>query len=84
MELLRSGPTFRVAYDAAFRYPTARRLTLVPVPSLLTVVAADPLAGAADEASRLLPTLQRANIDGYGPDHVDAMVAVITKFLDSI
>ncbi len=83
MELLRSGPSFRVAYDAAFRYPTARRLPLITVPTLLTVVAADPLAGAADEASRLLPTLRRATIGGYGPDHVDASVGVITDFLNS-
>ena len=83
MELLRSGPSFRVAYDAAFRYPTARRLPLVTVPTLLTVIAVDPLAGAADEVARLLPTLQRAGIGGYGPDHLNASVAVITDFLDA-
>ena len=82
MELLRSGPTFRTAYDAAFRYPTAARLPLLTVPALLTVLASDPLAGAADEACRLLPSLQRVSIGGYGPDDVDASVRVITDFLD--
>ena len=41
---------------------------------------ADPLAGAADEACRLLPSLQRASIDGYGPDCLDESVGVITGF----
>ncbi len=82
MELLRSGPTFRTAYDAAFRYPTAMRLPLLTVPSLLTVFAADPLAGAADEACRLLPALQRASIGGYGPDELEASVDTIIGFLN--
>ncbi len=83
MELLRSGPTFRTAYDAAFRYPTTARLPLLTVPAMLTVFPADPLAGAADEACRLLPSLQRADIGGYGPDQLDASVGVITGFLDA-
>ena len=83
MELLRSGPTFRTAYDAAFRYPTSARLPLLTVAALLTVFAADPLASAADEALRLLPSLQLASIGGYGPDHLDASVGVITDFLDA-
>lgn len=82
MEMLRSGPTFRTAYDAAFRYPTPARLPLLTVPSLLTVFASDPLAGAADAACRILPGLKRAEINGYGPDHVDASVATVTHFLD--
>jgi pimeloyl-ACP methyl ester carboxylesterase len=83
MELLRSGPTFRVAYDAAFRYPTVARLPLVTVPTMLTVNPADPLAGAADQAGTLLPSLRRTTIGGYGPDDLDASVAAITDFLDS-
>ncbi len=82
MELLRSGPTFRTAYDAAFRYPTTARLPLLTVPALLTLFGDDPLAGAADEACRLLPSLRRASIGGYGPDQLDASVRVITDFLD--
>ena len=83
MEMLRSGPSFRTAYDAAFRYPTSARLPLLTVPALLTVMAADPLSGAADEACRLLPALRRADIGGYGPEHLDESVRVITEFLDT-
>ena len=83
MEMLHSGPTFRTAYDAAFRYPTTARLPLLTVPALLTVFAGDPLAAAADEALRLLPSLQRASIGGYGPDHLGVSVGVITDFLDA-
>lgn len=83
MELLRSGPSFRVAYDAAFRYPTAARLPLLSVPTLLTVHGVDPLAGAADEAVRLLPSLRCISIDGYGPDALAASVRTITEFLDA-
>ncbi len=83
MELLRSGPTFRVAYDAAFRYPTAAQLPLVPVPTMLTVLAVDPLAGGADEACRLLPSMQRVTIEGFGPDAFDASVRTMTDFLDA-
>ncbi len=83
MELLRSGPSFRVAYDSAFRYPTADRLPLVTVPTLLTVNPIDPLAGAADAASRALPSIKLAAIGGYGPNDLDASVRVITGFLDS-
>ena len=82
MELLRSGPSFRVAYDAAFRYPTAARLPLLPGPTMLTVQGVDPLAGAAAGAVRLLPSLRCASIDGYGPDAVEASVRTITDFLD--
>ena len=82
MELLRSGPTFRTAYDAAFRYPTTARLPLLTVPVMLTVFAADPLAGAADEACRLLPSMQRASIGGYGLDDIEESVGAITDFLD--
>lgn len=83
MELLRSGPTFRTAYDAAFRYPTTSRLPLLTVPAMLTVFPTDPLAGAVDEACRLLPSLQRASIGGYGPGHLEESVRVITDFLDA-
>ena len=83
MELLRSGPTFRTAYDAAFRYPTTSRLPLLTVPAMLTVFPTDPLAGAIDEACRLLPSLQRASIGGYGPGHLEESVRVITDFLDA-
>ena len=83
MELLRSGPSFRVAYDAAFRYPTAARLPLVSVPTLLTVIGVDPLAAAAREAQRFLPSLRRLDIGGYGPETVAASVAVVTDFLDT-
>ena len=82
MELLRSGPSFRVAYDAAFRYPTAARLPLLPGETMLTVQSVDPLAGAAAEAVRLLPSLRCVSIDGYGPDAVVASVRTITDFLD--
>ena len=44
---------------------------------------ADPLAGAADEACRPLPSLQRASIDGYGPDCLDESFGVITGFLEA-
>ncbi len=83
MELLRSGPTFRTAYDAAFRYPTAARLPLLTLPALLTMFAADPLSGAAGEACRILPTLRTAAINGYGPDHLEASVRTVTEFLDA-
>jgi pimeloyl-ACP methyl ester carboxylesterase len=83
MELLRSGPSFRIAYDSAFRYPTVERLPLVTVPTLLTINPIDPLAGAANAACRALPSMQRATIDGYGPNALDASVSVIARFLDS-
>ena len=83
MEMLRSGPAFRTAYDAAFRYPTSVRLRLLTVPALLTVFAADPLSGAADEACRILPALKRVDIGGYGPADLDASVGVISDFLDA-
>ena len=66
VELLRSGPTFRLAYSAAFRYPTRQQLPKVLVPMLLSSNPADPLRVHLAEAKRLKPDLALIDTFGFG------------------
>ena len=76
VELLRSGPTFRLAYLAAFRYPTRERLPLVSVPMLLGASPADPLRVHATEAKRLKSDLELIATDGFG----EGLVATVAAY----
>jgi pimeloyl-ACP methyl ester carboxylesterase len=60
VELLKSLPTYHLAYRAMIPYPTAERLPLLAHPTLLMAVDADPLSTYLDEACALLPRAQRA------------------------
>ena len=54
VEFLKSGETYHVAYLAAFRYPTRRRLPLVIAPTLVCAKANDLLSPFTEEAGPLL------------------------------
>lgn len=43
LEFLKSGPTYRMSYSAAFRYPSAQRLAKVQVPTLVCATPTDML-----------------------------------------
>jgi len=43
LEFIKSGPTYRLSYSAAFRYPSAQRLPKVQVPTLVCAAPTDML-----------------------------------------
>lgn len=68
VDLLRSGPTFRAAYEAAFSYPAAERLPLLGTPTMLSAHPTDPLRVHLPEAKKIQPGLELADTFGLGPE----------------
>lgn len=56
LELLKSLPTWHLAYQAVFQHPLETRLPLIAVPTLIMCTNTDPLCTYLDAASTLLPT----------------------------
>ena len=64
-DLLASGRSWRVAYRAAFEYPTRDRLPLLTRPTLLATSAVDPLRVYSGEAARISDVITVAESEGY-------------------
>ena len=64
-DLLASGRSWRVAYRAAFEYPTRERLPLLSTPTMLATSPVDPLRIYSDEAARISPSITVAESEGY-------------------
>ena len=60
-----SGRSWRVAYRAAFEYPTRERLPLLTRPTLLATSAVDPLRVYSGEAARISDVITVAESEGY-------------------
>jgi len=79
VELLQSGPTYSIAYRAAFRHPTRERLPLLATPTLLAARGTDMIHATTIEAARLA---QRATAMTLPEDDAGS-AAVIARFLDA-
>ena len=64
-DLLASGRSWRVAYRAAFEYPTRHRLPLLARPTMLATSPVDPLRIYSDEAARISSSITVAESEGY-------------------
>ena len=64
-DLLASGRSWRVAYRAAFEYPTRDRLPLLGRPTLLATSPVDPLRFYSQEAAQLCSAISLAESEGY-------------------
>ena len=64
-DLLASGRSWRVAYRAAFEYPTRDRLPLLTRPTLLATSPVDPLRFYSEEAARISDSITVAESQGY-------------------
>ena len=64
-DLLASGRSWRVAYRAAFEYPTRDRLPLLTRPTLLATSPVDPLRYYSEEAARMCNAITVAESEGY-------------------
>ena len=64
-DLLASGRSWRVAYRAAFEYPTRDRLPLLTRPTLLATSPVDPLRFCSEEAARICEAITVAESEGY-------------------
>ena len=64
-DLLASGRSWRVAYRAAFEYPTRDRLPLLTRPTLLATSPVDPLRFYSEEAAGICDAITVAESEGY-------------------
>ena len=64
-DLLASGRSWRVAYRAAFKYPTRDRLPLLTRPTLLATSPVDPLRFYSEEAALISDSITVAESQGY-------------------
>ena len=64
-DLLASGRSWRVAYRAAFEYPTRDRLPLLTRPTLLSTSPVDPLRFYSEEAARISDAITLGESEGY-------------------
>lgn len=67
LEFIKSGPTYRLSYSAAFRYPSARRLAKVRVPTLVCAAPADMLHEDSERLATEAPGVEFVSLDpGHG------------------
>jgi pimeloyl-ACP methyl ester carboxylesterase len=62
VDLLKALPSYHLAYQAVFSYPTAERLALLKHPTLLMADDGDPLAVYLDAAAALVPGSAKARM----------------------
>jgi pimeloyl-ACP methyl ester carboxylesterase len=83
LDMLVTGPTWHVAYRAAFSYPTAERLPLLATPTLLVAGPTDPLRRFNAGAAALQPALATATTAGTAtPEALASTARTIRTFLD--
>ncbi|GIW07374.1 MAG: hypothetical protein KatS3mg060_2179 [Dehalococcoidia bacterium] len=83
VDFLKAATTYHVNYWAAFRYPTAERLTRLETPALMTTKRGDSLAGGVPEAARLAPRAEAIGHAGFGsPEALAETAALFRQFLD--
>lgn len=63
LEFLKSGPTYRLSYSAAFRYPSAQRLAKVPVPTLVCAAPTDMLHQDSERIAAQAPSVDFTDLD---------------------
>jgi len=78
VELLKSGPTYALAYRVALGYPTRDRLPLVEARTLVCATEHDILRGYSAEAAALAPAARAADV----PGEPAARAAAYAAFLD--
>jgi hypothetical protein len=62
VDILKSLPTYHLAYGAAFAHDTAGRLPLVRTPTLFLAADTDPLAEYLQKAAGLVPGSRRQRL----------------------
>ncbi len=84
MDLLKSGTTYHLAYNAAFRYRPEDRLPLLTVPALVCAAGADSLAATLEKAAALAPgDAETAVTPGTGsPEALEETARIYERFLD--
>ncbi|MCS6802286.1 MAG: alpha/beta fold hydrolase [Chloroflexota bacterium] len=83
VDFLKSATTYHVNYWAAFRYPTAERLTRLKTPALMTTKRGDSLARGVPEAARLAPAAEAQDHAGISSPEARAQTAALFRaFLD--
>ena len=78
VELLKSGHTYPLAYNAAFAYPALERLPLLASRTLIGADADDMLAECSEVGARLAPNATAVTL----PIDVDERSALFARFLD--
>lgn len=78
-DLLTSGPTWRVAYRAAFEYPTRERLAVLTTPTLVATGEEDPLRPYSEEAAKLCDAIELAESAGYGSPEASRQTADVYR-----
>ena len=79
VELLKSGPTYALAYRVALGFPTRERLPLVRQRTLVCAPPGDVLGVYSEEAARLLPD----GVAAEAPGPVAERAAAYARFLDA-
>ena len=78
-DLLASGRSWRVAYRAAFEYPTRDRLPLLARPTLLATSPVDPLRLYSQEAARISDAITLAESEGYATPEASRHTAEVYR-----
>ena len=78
-DLLASGRSWRVAYRAAFEYPTRERLPLLARPTLLATAPTDPLRAFSRPAQRISDAISLADSEGYGTPEASRYTAEVYR-----
>jgi pimeloyl-ACP methyl ester carboxylesterase len=79
LEMLKSGATYSLAYQAVFTHPTAERLALLETRTLVCHPPGDPLARFSEPAAALAPNATACALPSAQPDRV---AEVLVAFLD--
>ena len=77
LDLLKALPTYHLGYQAVLAHPTADRLPLLRLPTLLLAADGDPLGRDLDAAAALLPGAPTLRVPRAG------RAAAIERFLDA-
>ena len=78
-DLLASGRSWRVAYRAAFEYPTRERLPLLARPTLLATSPVDPLRFYSQEAAQISDAITVAESEGYATPEASRRTAQVYR-----
>lgn len=78
-DLLASGRSWRVAYRAAFEYPTRDRLPLLTRPTLLATSPVDPLRFYSQEAASISGAITLGQSEGYAAPEASRHTAEVYR-----
>lgn len=84
MELLKSGTTYHLAYNAAFRYHTKERLSGLPIPALLAAGVLDPVVSSLSVYANSIPGALVREVPGTKtPEDLEETARIFRSFLAS-